>query len=354
MEVERASREVDSPVIVHATLELTPMSTNPVLFLSAADVRRALPMREAVEVMKSAFAALSAGQAVVPLRSHVEVPEHEGVLLLMPCYLPSANALSLKAITVFGGNTARGLPRIQALVTLYDATIGQPLAILEGAAVTARRTGAASGAATDLLAHGDSTHVAILGAGVQGRAQLEGMCAVRPIHSAWVFDVLPKAADQFAREMSAALGIEVLVAASAREAICEADIICAASSSRTPVFADADLKPGVHINAVGSYQPAVQEIPAETVVRARVVVDHRESALAETGDLLIPIQQGLYCAEQIAAELGEVVNGSKPGRASATETTLFKSVGIAIQDLVAAVRAMENARALGIGTGVAL
>jgi ornithine cyclodeaminase/alanine dehydrogenase-like protein (mu-crystallin family) len=341
-------------MMARITLELTPMNKDPVLFLSAADVRRALPMREAVEVMKSAFAALSAGEALVPLRSHLEVPEHEGVLLLMPCYLPSANALSLKAITVFGGNPALGLPRIQALVTLYDATTGHPLAILDGAALTAQRTGAASGAATDLLARADSTRVAILGAGVQARTQLEGVCAVRPIHSAWVFDVLPKVADQFAHEMSAALGIEVLVATSAREAIRDADIICAASSSRTPVFADADLKPGVHINAVGSYQPAVREIPAETVVRARVVVDHRESALAETGDLLIPIQQGVYCAEQIAAELGEVVNDSKPGRANATETTLFKSVGIAIQDLAAAVRALENARALGIGTGIAL
>lgn len=330
------------------------MKNNQILFFSAADVRRALPMREAVEVMKSAFAALSAGKAVVPLRAHVEVPEHKGVLLLMPCYLPSANALSLKTITVFDRNPARGLPRIQALVTLYDSASGQPLAILDGATLTALRTGAASGAATDLLARPESTTVAILGAGVQARTQLEGVRVVRSIRLARVFDAAAGAAQTYAREMSAALGIEVQTAPSAREAVRDADIICAATSSRTPVFTDADLKPGVHINAVGSYQPTVQEIPAGTVVRARVVVDHRKSALAETGDLLIPIQEGLYRAEQIAAELGEVVNGSKPGRADATETTLFKSVGIAVQDLAAAVRVVENARALGIGTSVAL
>jgi ornithine cyclodeaminase len=142
--------------------------------------------------------------------------------------------------------------------------------------------------------------------------------------------------------------------ASAAEAVREADIICAARSSQTPVFADADLKSGVHINAVGSYQPTVQEIPTETVVRARVVVDHRESALAETGDLLIPIGLGLYSAARIAAELGEIVSGNKPGRADDTEITFFKSVGVAIQDLVGATRILANARRLGLGTLVPL
>ncbi len=162
----------------------------------------------------------------------------------------------------------RGLPRIQALVTLYDGTTGQPLAVMDGAVLTALRTGAASGAATDLLARPEADTAAILGAGVQARTQLEGICAVRPIRSARVFDARAGAADAYAREMSAALGIEVLAAASAREAVGNADIVCAATTSRTPVFADADLRPGTHVNAVGSYQPAVQEIPMETVVRS--------------------------------------------------------------------------------------
>jgi len=294
------------------------MNSNQLLFLSAADVRRALPMPEAVEVMKLAMAALSAGEAVVPLRSHVEVAEHHGRLLLMPCYQRSTDALSLKAVTVFDGNPARGLPRIQALVTLYDGTTGQALAIL--------------------------------GAGVQGRTQLEAICAVRAVRTVWVADPLPRAAEIFAREMSAATGLEVVAVATPAAAVRQADIVCAATSARTPVFSDADLKPGTHVNGVGSYQPGMQEIPTETVLRAHVVVDHRESALAEAGDLLVPIQQGCYSADRIAAELGEIVSGRKPGRADAHEITLFKSVGVAIQDLAAASRILANAREMGLGT----
>jgi ornithine cyclodeaminase/alanine dehydrogenase-like protein (mu-crystallin family) len=324
------------------------------LFLSAADVRRALPMREAVEVMKHAFATLSAGEAVAPLRSHVEMPKHQGRFLLMPCYQPGEDALSLKAVTVFDGNPARGLPRIQALVTLYNGATGQPLAIMDGAAVTALRTGAASGAATDLLARSDSSIVAILGAGVQGRTQLEAVCAVRKIQTARIFDAVPQMAETYAQEMSGALGLEITTAKTAREAVCEADIVCAATSCQAPVFADADLKAGVHINGVGSYQPKIQEIPAETVLRARVVVDHRESALAEAGDILAPIQQGRFSADRIAAELGEIVSGKKPGRVAPDEITFFKSVGVAVQDLAAALHIFANAQRLGLGTQVGL
>jgi len=326
------------------------MNSNQLLFLSAADVRHALPMPEAVEVMKLAMAALSAGEAVVPLRSHIEVAEHHGRLLLMPCYQRSTDVLSLKAVTVFDGNPARGLPRIQAIVTLYDGTTGQALAILDGTAVTALRTGAASGAATDLLARPDSVAVAILGAGVQARTQLEAICAVRAVQTVWVADPLLKAAEIFAREMSAAMGVKVTAVASSAAAVRKADIVCAATSAQTPVFSDADLKPGTHVNGVGSYQPGMQEIPTETVLRARVVVDHRESALAEAGDLLVPIQQGCYSADRIAAELGEIVSGRKPGRADAHQITFFKSVGVAIQDLAAASRILANAREMGLGT----
>ncbi len=330
------------------------MCANGLLFLSAADVRRALPMREAVEVMKSAFTALSAGEAIVPLRSHVELPGGQGRLLLMPCCLPAAEALSLKALTVFDGNPARGLPRIQALVTLYDGRTGQPTAIMDGSSVTALRTGAASGAATDLLARPDATSAAILGAGVQGRTQLEAVCAVRAIRTARVFDLDGPAAEAFAREMGPALGIDVVPAENAALAVRGADIVCAATSASAPVFADADLKPGVHINGVGSYRPDVQEVPGETVLRARVVVDHRPSALAEAGDLLVPIAQGRYSADRIAAELGEVASGRKPGRVSPDEVTLFKSVGVAIQDLAAALRILANARRAGLGVPVLL
>ena len=324
--------------------------TRTLLFLSADDVRRALPMREAVEVMKSAFVELSAGHAVVPLRSHVELPGHRRCLLLMPCYSPSASALSVKTVTLFDDNASYGLPRIHALLTLYDGTTGEPQAVMDGAAVTALRTGAASGAATDLLARLHAATVAILGAGPQARTQLEAMCAVRTIRHARVFSPRRERAEAFACEASAAFGIPVTAAPTAAEALRDADIVCAATSSRTPVFDDDDLALGAHINGVGSYQPAMQEVPAETVFRARVVVDHRESVLAEAGDLLIPIQQGRWSADRIVGELGEIISGQRQGRASPHDITFFKSVGVAIQDLHAALHILAKARSLQLGT----
>ncbi len=325
---------------------------SPLIYLSADDVRRALPMHEAVDVMKAAFAELSAGDALVPPRSHVELPERRGRLLMMPCFSSGAAALSVKTVTMFDKNPERGLPRIQAMVTLYDGDTGEPLAVMDGAAVTSLRTGAASGAATDLLARPEAATVAILGSGAQARTQLEAVCAVRTIRQAYVFSPQREHAETFALEMSAALGLSVTATVSSTEAVREADIICAATSSKIPVFEDRDLKPGVHINGVGSYQSTMQEIPAATVLRARVVVDSRESALAEAGDLIVPIEQGRWSADRIAAELGEVVSGHKLGRTNADEITFFKSVGVAIQDLAAAVRIAENASRQRLGTSL--
>jgi ornithine cyclodeaminase len=177
---------------------------------------------------------------------------------------------------------------------------------------------------------------------------------VRPIREVWVWDPQAAAAEQFCDEMSRTVGLPVHRAATAAAAVRDADIICAATTSRTPVFRDGDLKPGVHINAVGSYQPDVQEIPAETVQRARLVVDHRASAWAETGDLLIPLRAGLISEAHTHAELGEIVAGLKPGRTSPREVTLFKSVGVAVQDLAAGARVLQRAQEQQLGTEVPL
>lgn len=320
--------------------------------LNAADVARALPMREAIEAMKRAFAELSAGAAVLPHRVVMDLPEVRGTALFMPSYLPSVECIGLKAITLFADNPQRGLPRIQALVCVLDGVDGRPLAVLDGASLTAIRTGATSGAATDLLANPQARRAAILGAGVQGRTQLAAVCAVRPIREAAVFDPRREAAEAFARHTREELGIDVTPVDTAAEAVRQADVVCAATTSATPVFDDADIAEGTHINAVGSYQPAVQEIPCETVLRALVVVDHVESALAETGDLLVPIAQGRFDRGRIHAELGELVRGVKPGRSRSGEITLFKSVGVAVQDLAAAACALRNAESLGIGTEI--
>jgi len=330
------------------------MGRTKIRILSQQDIRRALPMREAIAAMKEAFAELSGGRVTMPARAHIDIPAHAGTALFMPCYAARADRISVKVVGLFGGNVAEGLPRIQGLVCLFDGQTGSPLALLNGTCLTALRTGAASGAATDLLARPAAATVAIFGAGVQGRTQLEAVCAVRAIRKAWVFDPVAAAAATFAAEMGGALGIEVAAAGSPREALREADVVCTATVSATPVFDDADLAPGTHINAVGSYKPEVREIPQETVLRALIVVDHRASVLAEAGDLIIPIRKGQMRESDIHAELGEIVAGNRDGRPSGHRITLFKSVGVAVQDLAAAARAFENAEREGLGQVVEL
>jgi ornithine cyclodeaminase/alanine dehydrogenase-like protein (mu-crystallin family) len=326
--------------------------------LSQEDVRQALPMRQAIEVMKGAFAQLSSGQADVPLRTALDVPGHNGVTLFMPAYLSAddqaAPLIAVKIVSVFNDNPAKGLPLIHALVVVVDATTGAPAAVMDGTYLTALRTGAASGAATDLLARPDARVVAVFGAGTQGRTQLEAVCAVRSIEAAWVHDVAPEQASAYAAEMGQRLSLPVNVARTPAEALGQADVICTATTSSSPVFNDADIRPGTHINAVGAYTPEMQEIPIETVLRARVVIDHHESSLAEAGDLLIPLRQGRMTEGHIYAELGEIASGRKAGRETRAEITLFKSVGVAVQDVAAAGAVLEAAQRLGLGTKAAL
>jgi len=324
--------------------------------LNAADVREALPMAAAIEAMRQAFAALSDGRAVVPMRAHMPVEKHQGVVLVMPAFVadPGGDAMAVKVASLFDGNPGRGLARIQAAVVAFEPTTGRPVALLEGATLTAIRTGAASGAATDLLARPRSRTVAVFGAGVQARAQLEAVCTVRRIEAVRVCDPRPGAAEAFANELAGREPIpdDVRPAATPAETLDDADIVCAATSSVTPVFADADLKDGAHVNAVGSHQPHVQEIPPETVVRARVIVDDRQAALEEAGDLLQPIRKGLITADHVRADLGELVLGRGIGRQSDDQITLFKSVGLAVQDALAARAALRRAERVGLGRQV--
>lgn len=322
-------------------------------FLSAEDVRRAFPMKQAVVAMKGAFVQISGGKTVAPPRISLEIPQHNGDTLIIPVYAPETKLIGLKIATLFGNNPARGLPLLQALILLMDATTGTPLAVMNGADITAIRTGAASGVATDLLARKDSRIAAIFGAGAQGRTQLEAVCAVRSIQKAFIVDPNPHRAAKFAGEMAEKLSIPV-TAATSGEALREADIICTATSAAEPVFADEHLKPGAHINAIGSYKPHKREVPAESVLRAKVFVDQVEACLEEAGDIIIPLQEGLISQDHILAEIGEILNGNKPGRASAEEITFFKSVGNAVQDLVSAAKILESARKENLGVEVAL
>jgi len=321
-------------------------------FLSADDVRRAIPMKEAVEVMKQAFKELSEKKALVPGRTHLRMPEHKCDVLVMPAYSPASARLGVKVISLMEGNRALNLPFIQAMVMLFETNTGSPLAVMEGTALTAIRSGAASGAATDLLARKNARKVAIFGAGIQARTQLEAVCAVRAIREATIFEPDMQRATAFLQEAGETFGIKMSVAATSAEALKGADIICTATTSATPVFADSEVAAGTHINAIGSYKPHMREIPPETVARAHLVVDQVEAAWTEAGDLIMPLNDGLIQVDHIQSELGEIVDGTKTGRTNNRMITFFKSVGIAIQDLAAATCVLANAERLGIGTEV--
>lgn len=326
------------------------------LILTADDVQKALPMKETIEAMKRAYASLSDGKAEAPLRTRLSVPSHEAVSLFMPAYVQTegGDALAVKVVSLFPKNPGRGLAFIQAAVLVLEANTGRPVALLEGSSLTAIRTGAASGAAIDLLARPNSKVVAVFGAGAQGRTQLEAACSARKIQMAWVFDTSLEQAKAFAKEMAGKGSVpkELRVASSPGQALSEADIVCTATTSSTPVFEDSDLKPGTHVSAVGSYMPEMQEVPAATVARALVVVDSRSAALEEAGDLIRPMQAGLFGEEHIFAELGEIVLGRKAGRQSPEQITYFKSVGVAVQDAMAAQLALQNARRSNLGVEV--
>ena len=238
------------------------------LALSGEDVRALVPMSRAIELMKEVFGELSAGRAFSPLRTPVDVPSKEAVTLFMPAFVPSQNGLGLKIVSVFPANRSLGKPTIHALVALVSAETGEPLAIMDGTYLTALRTGAVSGAATDLLARSDSRVLTCIGAGTQGVTQAWAVASVRPIEHIYVADVNSDSVNSFAERLGALapdLAGKVAPAGDVNDAISRSDVICTATTSKSPVFDDSAIRPGTHINAIGAFTPEMQEIPAETV-----------------------------------------------------------------------------------------
>jgi alanine dehydrogenase len=317
--------------------------------LSASDIDRAIDMRGAIEVMSAAFMQLAAGRANVPQR--LGLTTDTGLVLAMPGFLPDERALAIKIVTVFPDNSRLELPSIFGLVVVLDALTGAPLALMEGGRVTAVRTGATSGLATNLMARQDARTVALFGAGVQARTQLAGVRAVRNIREVRIVARRTDAAERFARELA---DVTVRVVDDPSEAIRGADIVITATTSSTPLFSGRDLEPGTHINAIGAYAPSMREVDSVAVERSRVVVDTRDGARAEAGDLIIPVREGVISFDHIKAELGEVVNGTIHGRTSEKEITLFKSVGHAAQDVALARCVLDRATSEDIGIMVTL
>jgi ornithine cyclodeaminase len=322
------------------------------LILSADDVRRALPMTAAIESQRRAFLALSSGQVDLPLRTPLNVPAEDAVTLIMPARV--AEDMGTKIVSVFPRNPSRGLPTIHGLVILIDATTGQPAALMEAASLTALRTGAASGLATDLLANPDVRTAAILGVGTQAVTQLRAICTVRPIERVSLFSRTPERVADFITRMQSEVPAQLIPTGSPAEAVRDADVICTCTTSATPVFEGRDLRPGAHVNGIGSYTAEMQEVDTETVRRAgRVFVDSLTAALAEAGDVIIPMRQGLIGKADLI-ELGTVLAGRHPGRNSGASITFFKSVGVAAQDMTAAGEVLRLAREMGLGVEIEL
>ena len=319
--------------------------------LSAVDVEAALSMSDAIPLMRDAFVRLSSGRAEIPQRSLLRSDETGCRTLVMPGLLTGGGPMGLKVVSIQDRNPSRSLPTIHGLMMVLDSDTGEPLALLEAEHLTAIRTGAASGLATDLLANPNASVAAIFGAGRQAMAQLEAVSLVRRLRQVQLYTLDDDRATTFATEMTKRLGVEV-VPVTSRDHLRDAEIICTATTSADPVFGSDEVSPGVHINAIGSFTPDVAEIPLEVVASARVVVDQRSSCLKEAGELVQAIGLGLMQPGDVHAEIGEIAAGSVEGRTSASDITLFKSVGNAVQDLVAAGFVVERARALGLGRTV--
>lgn len=321
--------------------------------LSADDVRKALPMSQAIEAMRRAFGQLSANEADLPLRTRLQTDQ--GLLLFMPAFLRQSREIGFKMVSIWGDNPARGLPAVIAVAMVVDPDTGEPKAILNGEMLTALRTGAGGGLAADLLARPDAKMVAVFGSGVQARAQLEAVCVVRQVKEVRIFGRSPSSVEQFAAEVAAWPDApKVLIAGSRRDAVVGADIVIAATTSDKPVFDGRDLAPGTHVTGVGSYAPHMQEVDEETVGKAKIIVDSLQACLAEAGDLIVALEKNVITKVDIHAELGQIVNGERPGRESREEITFFKSVGLAVQDAAAANEVLRAAEAQGLGTVVAL
>jgi ornithine cyclodeaminase/alanine dehydrogenase-like protein (mu-crystallin family) len=327
------------------------------IVLGHEQVVAALEPGPCAEAMEEALAARARGEAYMPLRSVMAPPSAPGFMGLMPGWRGGDGpTFSLKVVCVMPGNPARGLDSHQGIVALFDNETGMPTAILDGSAVTEIRTAAVSAVATRLLARKDASVLAILGAGVQGRAHLRSLTEVREFGSVRLFSRTRRHAEALAAQARALVGAaprDVTVAATAEEAVRGADVIVTATNSRETVLEQAWLGPGVHVNAVGASVPSMRELEAETVAASALFCDSRESLAAEAGEFQLAVREGLIPGiEHVRAELGEVLTGSAPGRQNDGELTLFRSLGLAIEDLAAAQLTVATARRLGLGTEV--
>jgi len=302
------------------------------LFLSDHDIEKLLDMEEVIDTVEGAFGEYAEGNVVLPPRSTIMIPKYNGSISFMPSYLKESEAQATKIISIYPDNPEKGLPTTIAWIIVNDPETGLIDAFMDATHITAMRTGAITGVAARYLAPDDATTAAVFGAGVQGRTQLWAACTVRPIDRAYVYDLDPRAMESFSRDMGDKLGIEVTPSESGKEACIDADIVLTATTSSKPVIKYEWLKEKVHISAIGAFYPDWRELDTATIAESKLVIDDYEGIMLEAGDILIPIKEGAITEDHIYAELKELVSGKKKGRTPEDKITVFKSVGIAIQD----------------------
>jgi ornithine cyclodeaminase len=321
-----------------------------VIFLSQAEVEQLLDTRELIDALASAMADLSAGRAAAPPRLSVPVPEQAAVLAAMPGYSPALGVLAVKLVSVFPGNAGTALPTHQALIGVFDPATGEPVAVLDGTAITAARTAACSALSIRLLARPEARVLAVLGTGVQARSHALAAATVLDLTDVRVAGRTPGTAARLADEL-AALGLPARAVESWHQALTGADVVCATTSADEPVVRRAWLEPGVHVTSVG-LTPQGREIDDETMADALVAVEHRATALSPypigSSELSQPVARGLVSPDDVV-EIGELVAGSRPGRTSPDQITVYKSVGVAVQDAAAAGLVLAAARRRGMG-----
>ncbi len=321
----------------------------PVRILNQHEVTSLLPMGECISVMDTVLRTLSSGGATLPLRTMLRVPDGRGIFGIMPAHLVAPEALGLKAILVFPGNDGTPLDSHQGLVLLFDPRTGAPIAVMDASSITAIRTAAVSGVATQAMAREDAGDLAILGSGVQARTHLQAMAEVRPLRRVRAWSRHAGRLGEFVAWAKRIMGVVVEPTPGSKEAVSGADIICTTTAASVPIVMSQWVRDGAHINAVGSSNRTARELDTATVVRGRLVVDRVESALAEAGDFLVPRGEGAITDAHIKGELGDVLLGRVQGRVHSNEVTIFKSLGLAVEDVAAAHHVLEKAEAAGVG-----
>lgn len=319
--------------------------------LSHDDIKKAVTMQDMIAAVKQAFRMFSAGKCDVPLRTIISVPKEDGFMCFMPAYCDELGCAVVKVVNQFPHNHEIGLPLTLSEVLMVDAKTGAVTTMLDGTYVTKLRTGAASGAALDILARKDAKKGALFGTGAQAATQLEAMISVRKLEEVRIFDVATERIGPFIEKMTAELasyGTRFVAAANADEAIADADVIITMTPSKTPVFSADSVKSGVTISCVGSFQPDMEEAdPRVMGMASKIFCDSKEAVLAESGELLIPIEMGIISADDVTGDLGQVLLGELPGRENDQEIIVFKTVGIGAQDLFASKAIVDAAAKAG-------